>query len=81
MAQREVTGTDNTKWTCVQAFSGSGNEELAEKAKERNGTGKVDVVCTPSGGAQSVRLQLEDDWEQLSDEVLVKQIEAGLSQK
>ena len=70
MAERKVTDGNNTEWTCVQAFSGSGNEELAEKAKELNRNGKVDVVCTPSGGEQSVRLQLNEDWETMPDEEL-----------
>lgn len=77
MKQREVTDTNNTRWTCVQAFAGSNNEELAEKGKEINGNGKVDVVCTPSGGQQSVRLQLNDEWESLPDDELVKLIESG----
>lgn len=75
MTERVVTDSDNKQWTCVQAFSGGDNPELAEKAKEINGNGKVDVVCTPSGGEQSVRLQLQEDWEKLSDDELVKLID------
>jgi hypothetical protein len=76
MTQREVTDNNNTRWTCVQALSATGNEELAEKAKEQTGNGKVPVVCTPSGGAQSVRLELEENWmEGMSDDELVKEIE------
>jgi hypothetical protein len=75
MAERVVTDKEKTQWTCVQAFSAGDNPELAQKAKQINGNGKIDVVCTPSGGAQSVRLQLEDNWEKLDDDVLVRLIE------
>lgn len=76
MNQREVTDTEGTTWTCVQAYS-AGTEEKAEAiAKRTEGNNKqIPVVCTPSGGAQSVRLQLALDWlKQLSDEDLLKQI-------
>jgi hypothetical protein len=37
------------------------------------------VVCTPSGGAHSVRLDLPDDWESgLSDEDLAARIRRHL---
>ena len=77
MAQREVTDQENTKWVCVQAYTGGGNSEMLEKVKELSGDGKVDVVCTPTGGAQSVRIKLAEDWEQLPDEELLKEIEAS----
>jgi hypothetical protein len=39
------------------------------------------VVCTPSGGAQSVRIALPGDWEKkISDEQLVDRIRAQLHQ-
>ena len=73
MKQREITDSEGTAWTCVQAFSGAGGklaEEAAEKATGEEG--RVPVVCTPSGGARSVRLELGSDWlEQLSDEDLL----------
>ena len=76
MQQREVTDQENTNWVCVQAFGGL-NKEAAEEAADRIETedGKVPVVCTPSGGAQTVRLQLNRDWlENISDEQLVAAI-------
>ncbi|MFD2247760.1 hypothetical protein [Pontibacter ruber] len=79
MIQREVTDKENTTWTCAQAYSGLEGKE-GEKAAElaENKDGKVPVVCTPSGGAQSVRLELDSNWnEQLSDEELVQAIEAA----
>jgi hypothetical protein len=75
MTQREVTDTNNTRWTCVQALAGTGNEELAEKAKDQAPDGKVPVVCTPTGGAQSVRIELPENWLNMDDQQLVQQIE------
>ncbi|GEO05918.1 hypothetical protein AAE02nite_35820 [Adhaeribacter aerolatus] len=76
MEQREVMDQDNTNWVCVQAFGGL-KAEAAEEAADRVETtdGKVPVVCTPNGGAQTVRLQLQRDWlENYSDEQLVTEI-------
>ncbi|MDQ3290514.1 MAG: hypothetical protein M3Q05_04410 [Bacteroidota bacterium] len=76
MIQREVTDQDNTSWTCVQAYAAL-NSSTAEKATEiaENDQGKVPVVCTPSGGAQTVRLELDKNWiEELSDQQLVDAI-------
>lgn len=76
MTQREVQDEENTIWTCVQALSGlSGQaaEEAAEKIESEEG--KIPVVCTPGGGAQSVRLELPKDWaERMSDEDLSRSI-------
>ncbi len=76
MTQREVQDDESTTWTCVQALSGltgQAAEEAAEKIESEKGT--VPVVCTPSGGAQSVRLELAKDWsEAMSDEALLKAI-------
>jgi hypothetical protein len=72
MTQREVQDEENTRWTCVQAFAGVGGEvaeEAAERAESEDGT--VTVVCTPSGGEQTVRLELPRDWsERMSDDEL-----------
>jgi hypothetical protein len=79
MKQREVMDEDNIKWTCVQAYAGlngkvSGNiEQISESAE-----GLVPVACTPTGGAQSVRINLPKNWEEaISDEELLKAIKAG----
>ncbi|HEY0740578.1 MAG TPA: hypothetical protein VGD40_03915 [Chryseosolibacter sp.] len=75
MKQREVQDQNNTRWVCVEALSGlsDNSSEVAEKIQDRNG--KVPVVCTPSGGAQTVRIKVNPDWvEKLSDEELVSQI-------
>ena len=76
MKQREVTDSENIRWTCVQAYAGM-EGKVSEKTVElsENNDGKVPVVCTPTGGAQSVRIELNKDWEdQLSDEELANSI-------
>lgn len=64
---REVQdpGGEKLTWSCVPALAtGQG--------------GKVPVVCTPSGGARSVRLELPADWRQAqSDEELLAAIAAA----
>jgi hypothetical protein len=76
MKQREIQVTDGTIWACVQAYTGLNHSPENEKAAKVEGKGnKVKVVCTPSGGAQTVRLELPQDWlEDLSDEDLESQI-------
>lgn len=75
--QREITDADGITWTCVQAFIGlSDQEEHPEAAQVKGQEDTYWVVCTPSGGAQSVRLQLQENWEQsYSDESLLKEIQ------
>jgi hypothetical protein len=75
MKQREVQDQNNTKWVCVEALSGltDNSAEVADKIQDKNG--KVPVVCTPSGGAQTVRIKVSSNWhESLSDEDLLKEI-------
>ena len=77
MKQREVTDTENIRWVCIQALAGAG-AELAEKAadKMKDEEGKIPVVCTPAGGAQSVRIQLSEGWtNNIADEELLRFIE------
>ena len=77
MKQRTVQDHENTTWQCVQALSGlsgKSSEEVKERLEDEDG--KIPVVCTPSGGAQTVRLQLDPDWEEkLSDDELISAIE------
>jgi hypothetical protein len=76
MKQREISDQDNTIWNCVQAYSGTDSKEMAEKVAELEANGTVAVVCTPNGGAQSVRLQLAPDWlEALTDVQLLQKIQ------
>ncbi len=76
---REVTDREGVTWECVQAYGGltreGENEEAARVEGEEN---LFHVVCTPSGGAQSVRLRLEGGWEEeYGDEDLLREIEAA----
>jgi hypothetical protein len=75
---REVTGSDGIMWTCLQAYAGLDDEKGEEAAaRAGGGGGKLRVVCTPSGGAKSVSLELPRGWEKsLSDEELLGEIEA-----
>jgi hypothetical protein len=76
MRQREVQDAERVRWTCIQALGGL-EGAAAERAADRleSDEGTVPVVCTPSGGAQSVRLELERGWEDaLSDEDLLEAI-------
>lgn len=79
---REVTDASGTTWTCIQAFAGLGGD--AEKARAARVEGSEDrfhVVCTPSGGAKSVRVELPGDWEEeVPDEALAEAIGAKLAE-
>lgn len=78
MEQREVTDKENTTWTCVQAYAGLKSNSTDEDAIGKNGDGTVTVVCTPSGGAQTVRLSLQPEWiVAVSDEELTEKILAA----
>lgn len=76
---REVTDADGIAWTCIQAFAGLGKDrEKTDAARVDGAENLVHVVCTPSGGAKSVRLELPEDWEErLDDQALVKAIGDG----
>jgi hypothetical protein len=78
---REITDPEGIAWTCIQAFAGLGNDSDKREAARVEGTrNQVHVVCTPSGGAHSVRLELPRDWETaLSDEDLATAIRSELS--
>lgn len=74
MKSREIQDSQNTRWQCVQAFTGI-TSKTADQAElvSRQSDGTVEVVCTPSGGEQTVRLKLSSDWDsKLSDAELEK---------
>jgi hypothetical protein len=73
---REIQDDEGTTWSCIQAYAGlSNNAEKQEAARVEGAADLVEIVCTPSGGAQTVRLQLASDWEnKLSDEELLNEI-------
>ncbi|BAY78272.1 hypothetical protein NIES25_47430 [Nostoc linckia NIES-25] len=74
--EREIKDSDGITWTCIQAFSGVSDSAEAKNAAQVNDEPNTYwVVCTPSGGAQSVRLKLKDKWEEnYSDEELLQEI-------
>jgi hypothetical protein len=73
---REITDAEGITWSCIQAFAGLGNDpEKAEAARVEGSPDRVHVVCTPSGGAKSLRLELPSAWEsELSDDDLLEAI-------
>ncbi len=79
MRQREVQDGENVRWVCAQALAGVGSsveDEAAAQVEHDDGT--VPVVCTPSGGARTVRLELARGWEErLSDDELLAAIAAA----
>ncbi len=80
--EREVKDTDGITWTCVQAYTGLSDGVQDQNAAQVKGTDDTYwVVCTPSGGAKSVRLKLQGEWEtSYSDEALLSEIEAQRQQ-
>jgi hypothetical protein len=65
---RELTDADGLAWSCVQAFAGLGDDSKADAARVAGAPDRVHVVCTPSGGARSVRLQLPRGWDSTCDD-------------
>lgn len=76
---REVTDEEGARWSCAEAFAGLAEDAGHADAARVKGTDRVRVVCTPSGGARSVHLELPQDWrEAVSDDDLLAAIrEAG----
>ena len=76
---REFTDKDVVTWACLLAYDGLTQKVENEEAARVEGEGdRFHVVCTPSGGAQTVRLQLKGDWEDaLADEELLREIESA----
>lgn len=73
---KEVKGEDGITWTCAQAYSGLSDKPENEEAARVEGSSEcVRVICTPSGGAKSVQLELPRGWESsLRDEDLLRKI-------
>lgn len=74
--QREVIDAAQCTWTCVQAYAGLGETTASQAAAERVETerGDIPVVCTPAGGAQSVRIELPSRWTELPEADLLAAI-------
>lgn len=79
MRQREVQDDEDVRWTCAQALAGVASSVEAEAAAHvERGDGTVPVVCTPSGGARTVRLELASGWERrMPDDELLAAIAAA----
>jgi hypothetical protein len=74
---REVTDGEGTTWSCVEAYAGLAEDGTSDAARVE-GTDRYRVVCTPSGGAQTVELELPGGWtESMPDEALVREIESA----
>ena len=75
---REVQDVDGVTWTCVQALAGVSPTAAKTVAAQLAGADDAyAVVCTPSGGARSVRLALPAQWDTvLDDEALLAAIAA-----
>ena len=77
---REITDADGITWSCIQAFAGLGNDPDKTDAARVNGSDQLRVVCTPSGNAASVRLELPHGWEaRMPDGDLLQAIHNQLS--
>lgn len=76
--ERSLTDQAGISWSCVQAFTGlSDDAEHQDAAQVKGEEDAYWVVCTPSGGAQSVRLKLPGNWDKAySDEKLLQAIQA-----
>ena len=77
---KEINDNNGTTWTLAEAYAGlkQEGEEKTDAARVEGAPDLVHVVATPSGGAQTVRLQLKSDWEEnSSDEELLAEIEAN----
>jgi len=69
---REVTA-DGITWSCIQALAGLGNNPAKAEAARSDGVADCyRVVCTPSGRAHSVQIELPGGWEETctDDEIL-----------
>jgi hypothetical protein len=80
---REVTDREGIVWSCIQAFAGLGNDpEKTEAARVEGAADRVHVVCTPSGGAKSVRLELPAAWESsMPDDALLEAVQSRLAEE
>ncbi|HEX6912023.1 MAG TPA: hypothetical protein VF142_16595 [Longimicrobium sp.] len=76
---REVTDGEGTTWSCVEAYAGLSEEGKSDAARVE-GTDRYRVVCTPSGGAASVTLELPAGWDaSVSDADLLREIGSASS--
>ena len=81
MEQREVKDQEGTTWTCVQAYAGLEDDAQEQATEITEGEDQeAEVICTPDGGAQTVRLRLPKYWmEGIPEEELLKEIRSAAS--
>ena len=73
---REIEDPDGIRWACAQAYAGLGDQTGDDSAGKVEGSDQYRVICTPSGGSQSVELALPGGWEEeLSDQALLSEIQ------
>ena len=71
---REVTDGEGTTWSLVEAYAGLSEDGKSDAARIE-GTDNYRVIATPTGGAQTVELELPAGWyDDLSDDDLVRRI-------
>jgi Cu/Ag efflux pump CusA len=77
MKQKEITDKNNVRWQCVEAFSLASSKETKKAAAQAGQEqDSVEVVCTPNGGEQTVRLQLQHGWtDSMTEQQLLDEIE------
>lgn len=74
---REVMDEEGRTWSCVEAYAGLSEDGKSDAARVE-GTDRYRVVCTPSGGATSVKLELPGGWdESLTDADLLREIQSA----
>ena len=79
--ERQVTDREGITWSCIQAFAGLGNDaEKVEAARVEGSGDRLHVVCTPSGGSRSVRLELPAGWQDMGEGDLLAAIQARLDE-
>ena len=75
MKQREIRDSENVQWQCVQPLSGSAKTEQLSQEILTTKDSQIEIVCTPSKGAMSVRIEVPIGWEnELSDEQLLEKV-------
>jgi hypothetical protein len=72
----EIIDSKGITWISIQAYSGiSHNAENQDAAQVKGQDDSYWVVCRPSGGAKSVWLKLEGEWQtSYSNERLLNEI-------
>jgi hypothetical protein len=77
----EISDAEARTWSYVQAFAGFGNDPGKANTTRMHGEGgRLDVVCTPNGGAKFVRLDLAGGWEEgMSDGGMLKAVQEKLA--